>query len=387
MRLTACFIFLFLFFYQSGLNAQGSKFDSVVVAGIEQIYNIKFEKAEKTFRGLIADYPKHPAGRFFLAMIDWWKIRLNSGNEEYDDIFYQKLEDVIYFCEEILDDDPENIDALFFLGGSIGFRGRLRIMRESWLKAADDGREALPIVEEAALLDPDNLDVQLGFGIYNYYAEVIPDEYPLVKPLMIFFPSGDKKLGIKQLKSTAEDGLYAKHEARYFLMTLYYNFEKNWKSAQHYSEMLTRSFPNNPVFERWRGRIAVKRGDWITADSIFKNVLVKAKKNLTGYNKPRVKREAAYYVGYQYKNSAQLDSALVYFNRCIYHSNQIPSDEESGFLINSTLYIGTIKEMYGEYAEAKKYYEAVLEMREFGNSHSLAESYLDRIEKIEDYNN
>ncbi len=260
-------------------------------------------------------------------------------------------------------------------------------MRESWLKAADDGMEALPIVEEAALLDPDNFDVQLGFGIYNYYAEVIPDEYPLVKPLMIFFPSGDKELGIKQLKSTAESGLYAKHEARYFLMTLYYNFEKNWKSAQHYSEMLTRSFPNNPVFERWRGRIAVKRGDWITADSIFKNVLVKAKKNLTGYNTPKVKREAAYYVGYQYKNSAQLDSALVYFNRCIYYSNQIPSDEESGFLINSTLYIGTIKEMYGEYAEAKKYYEAVLEMREFGNSHSLAESYLDRIEKIEDYNN
>ena len=381
MRLITSFIFLFLFFYQGGLNAQGSKFDSVVVQGIEQIYNIKFEKAEKTFRGLIADYPKHPAGRFFLAMIDWWKIRLNSGNEDYDDIFYQKLEDVIYFCEEILDDDSENVDALFFLGGSIGFRGRLRIMRESWLSAADDGREALPVVEEAALLDPDNLDVQLGFGIYNYYAEVIPDEYPLVKPLMIFFPSGDKKLGIKQLKSTAMNGLYAKHEARYFLMTLYYNFEKDWESAQHYSEMLTSSFPNNPVFERWRGRIAVKKGDWITADSIFKNVLVKAKKNLTGYNKLKVKREATYYVANNYKITAQLDSALVYFNRCIIYSNRIPSEEESGFLINSTLYIGAIKDMNGEYDEAIKYYNEVLEMREFGNSHSLAESYLERLDK------
>jgi len=170
-------------------------------------------------------------------------------------------------------------------------------------------------------------------------------------------------------------------------MTLFYNFEKDWKSAEHYSEMLTRSFPNNPVFERWRGRIAVKGGDWITADSIFKNVLVKAKKSLTGYNTNKVKREASYYVGYQYKNSAQLDSAFVYFNKCIDNSKKIPSDEESGFLINSTLYIGIIKEMYGKYGEAKKYYKAVLEMREFGNSHSLAESYLDRIEKIEENNN
>ncbi len=314
-------------------------------------------------------------------MIDWWKIRLDSGNEEYDDIFYQKLEDVIYFCEELLDDDPENVDALFFLGGSIGFRGRLRIMRESWLKAADDGREALPIVEEAALLDPDNLDVQLGFGIYNYYAEVIPDEYPIVKPLMIFFPSGDKKLGIKQLKSTAENGLYAKHEARYFLMNLYYQFEKDWESAQHYAEMLTRSFPNNPIFEGWRGRIAVKKSDWAMADSVFKNVLDKAEKKLTGYDMPKIRREATYYIGNNYKIKAQLDSALIYFKKCIQYSNKIPSDEESGFLINSTLYIGKIKEMNGEYNEAIKYYNDVLEMREFGNSHSLAQSYLDRLDK------
>lgn len=381
MKIFSFIFILILIFCQSGLNAQPSKFDSVVVQGINQIYNIKFEAAEKTFRGLIADYPKHPAGRFFLAMIDWWRIRLDSGNEEYDDIFYQKLEDVIYFCEELLDDDPENVDALFFLGGSIGFRGRLRVMRESWLKAADDGREALPIVEEAALLDPDNLDVQLGFGIYNYYAEVIPDEYPLVKPLMIFFPSGDKKLGIKQLKSTAEDGLYAKQEARYFLMNLYYQFEKDWESAQHYAEMLTRSFPNNPVFEGWRGRISVKKSDWAMADSVFKNVLDKAEKKLTGYDMPKIRREATYYIGNNYKIKAQLDSALIYFNKCIKLSNIIPSDEESGFLINSTLYIGTIKEMNGEYNEAIKYYNDVLEMREFGNSHSLAQSYLDRLDK------
>ena len=64
-------------------------------------------------------------------------------------IFYDKIEETVDFCDEILDNDPNNIDALFFKGGAIGFRGRLRVMRESWFKAADDGREALPIVELA----------------------------------------------------------------------------------------------------------------------------------------------------------------------------------------------------------------------------------------------
>lgn len=185
------FILLIILF--NNLFAQTNDFESRVESGIKQIYNIKFEDAEKTFRSLIADYPNHPAGRFFLAMIDWWKILLDIENESHDEIFFQKLEDVIFQCDKILEKDPQNVDALFFKGGSIGFRGRLRSLRESWLKAADDGREALPIVERASRLDPENLDVQLGFGIYNYYAAVIPEEYPLIKPLMIFFQAEIKK--------------------------------------------------------------------------------------------------------------------------------------------------------------------------------------------------
>jgi hypothetical protein len=63
------------------------------------------------------------------------------------------------------------------------------------------------------------------------------------------------------------------------------------------------------------------------------------------------------------------------------YSLKLDKDEESGFLINSTLYLGMIKEMREEYPAAKMYYEKVLDMREFGNSHALAESYLERIEK------
>ncbi|MGE5811324.1 MAG: hypothetical protein ACM339_07470, partial [Ignavibacteria bacterium] len=225
--------------------------DSLCTRGIKEIYNIQFEDAEKTFRTIIADFPEHSSGRFFLAMIDWWKIMLNPDNESYDDIFFQKLEDVIYQCDEILDKDPKNIDALFFKGGAVGFRGRLRAFRESWIKAADDAREALPIVQRASELDPDNVDVQLGFGIYNYYAAVIPEEYPIIKPLMIFFPSGDKEKGINQLNNTAMKGKFAKYEARYFLMTLYFNYEDNPYKAAEYASMLNSDFPNNPVFQRW----------------------------------------------------------------------------------------------------------------------------------------
>ncbi len=372
---------IFIVFFLIGFNsvfAETSKFDSLVTAGIHQIYNIKFQKAESTFRILIADYPDHPAGRFFLAMIDWWKILLDPDSETYDDIFFQKLEDVIYQCDEILKKKPDNIDALFFKGGAIGFRGRLRAFRESWLKAADDGREALPIVEKAASLDPKNVDVQLGFGIYDYYAAVIPEQNPFLKPLMIFFPSGDKERGIKELKNTAENGKYTKYEARYFLMTLYYNYENNPYAADEYAKELTKDFPDNPTFERWEGRISVKKGDYASAFKIFQDVLKKGEMNYTGYNTLSAKREAVYYLGVQYKNIKLLDSAEYYFNQCAQLSKQIEKGkEESGFLINSYLYLGMLNDLQGNRDKAVKYYKELLDMREYGKSHSLAKNYLD----------
>ena len=358
--------------------ANTPNFDSAVVAGIHQIYNIKFQKAEETFRSLIADYPDHPAGRFFLAMIDWWKILLDPDNESYDDIFFQKLEDVIYQCDRILKKDQDNVDALFFKGGAIGFRGRLRAFRESWLKAADDGREALPIVEKAASLDPKNVDVQLGFGIYDYYAAVIPEQNSFLKPLMIFFPSGDKQRGIKELKNTAQNGRYTKYEARYFLMTLYYNYENNPFAADEYAKELTADFPDNPTFERWEGRISVRKGDYASAFNIFQDVLRKGEMNYPGYNILSAKREADYYIGLQYKNLKQLDSSKYFFNECAELSKQIEKgNEESGFLINAYLYLGMLNDMEGNRDKAVGYYKDLLDMKEYGKSHTLAKQYID----------
>ena len=362
--------------------AQNSDFDSRVNEGIKQIYNIKFTEAERTFRSVMADYPQHPAGRFFIAMIDWWKILLDPDNESYDEIFFQKLEDVIYQCDQLLDKNPKDVDALFFKGGSIGFRGRLRAFRESWLKAADDGREALPIVEEAASLDPNNMDVQLGFGIYNYYAAVIPNENPLIKPLMIFFPDGDKEKGIQQLKNTAFNGKFAKYEARYFLMTLYYRYENNSIIADDYAKLLQEDFPDNPVFEKWRGRIAVRRGDYFLADSVFRNVLLKADKNYFGYKKPNTLREAAYYVGNNFKNNGVLDSAKVFFERCIVESQKIDEEgEESGFQVNAYLYLAQMAEALNKKEEAIRLYEKILSIRDYGKSHSVAENSLKNLKK------
>ncbi len=370
-------IIITLLVFNQDYFAQDQKFDSLITAGIDQIYSIKFNQARSTFALVKRNYPQHPAGDFFTAMITWWQILLDLENEEFDDLFEDQLEIVIDQCDDILDNDPKNVDAYFFKGGSLGFRGRLYSIRGDWLDAAADGKDALPLVFTAYELDSTNVDVKLGFGIYDYFAAVIPEKYPMVQPLMFFFPEGNKEKGIEELKTVAEKGKYAKYEAQYFLMTLNYSFERNDKECFKYAKMLSDKFPDNPRFQSFLGRINVRMNNLPTAVEIFRDVLNKADRNLTGYN-DKVKREAHYYIGLNYMRSDSLDLALQHFNKCEQISRKVDDDEESGFLINAVLYLGEIYDLKGERNKAIQNYEEVLDFREFGNSHDRAEEYLEK---------
>ncbi len=353
-----------------------SDFDLRIKRGIDYIYNIQFDSAEVVFKKLMLDYPESPAGRFFLAMIDWWKIAIDPDNESFDDLFYEKLEDVIYHCDQILEKDERNLDAIFFKGGAIGFRGRLRALRDSWIKAADDGREALPLLKLAWSIDSTNYDILFGMGIYNYFAEVIPEQYPYIKPLMIFFPKGNKNLGIQQLKIAAEKAKYASTESKYFLLTLYYYFEEDIYQAQIYASELHKLYPMNPIFHRFLGRTYIRFGDYTTASKIFLEVFERGKKNLPGYNKNSM-REASYYIAMNYRLEGKYDSSAHYFKVCLDISKELDKKgEESGFQTSAALNLGIVYDLMENRDEAIKYYQYVLSIKDWGDSHSAAKRYL-----------
>lgn len=363
-------------FSDSGRFAHNEDFDLRVKKGIDYIYNIQFDSAEVVFKKLMLDYPESPAGRFFLAMIDWWRIAIDPDNESLDNLFFEKLEDVIYHCDQILKTDEKNLDAIFFKGGAIGFRGRLRGLRDSWIKAADDGREALPLLQLAWSIDSTNYDLLFGMGIYNYFAEVIPDEFPYVKPLMIFFPKGNKKLGIQQLQIAAEKAKYASTESMYFLLYIYYHYEEDIYQARKYASILHERYPLNPIFHRYLGRTYIRYGDYKTASEIFKDIYDRGEKGLPGYNKNAM-REAAYYIGMNYRFEGKFDSSAFFFKRCVEISKEIDkTGNESGFQSYAALNLGMIYDLMGKREDAIESYKYVLSIKNWNDAHSSAERYL-----------
>lgn len=247
--------------------------------GIDKVYNYEFEKADSIFADVINLRPNNPIGYFFRAMTQWERIISNFDDESQDDKLYQMLDVVIEMCEKRLDEDPNDVTAMFFKGGAVGFRGRLRANRGKWLGAANDGIVALPLVQKAYELEPDNYDVLLGMGIYNYYAAVVPDRYPIVKPAMIFFPSGDRKKGLEQLQQASLHAKYAKVEATYFLVQNYFSYEKEYTKALELARKLNAKYPNNSMFRRYVGRCLVSLGYLGEANDIFVDIIKRYRKS------------------------------------------------------------------------------------------------------------
>ena len=81
-------------------------------------------------------------------MIQWERIISKFDDESQDEKLYKLLDVVVDICEKRLDENPDDVAAMFFKGGAVGFRGRLRANRGKWLGAVNDGIVALPLVQK-----------------------------------------------------------------------------------------------------------------------------------------------------------------------------------------------------------------------------------------------
>jgi len=196
-----------------------------------------------------------------------------------------------------------------------------------------------------------------------------------VKPLLLFIPSGDKKKGIEQLRLASERGRYAAVETSYFLMQIYYSYERDYPKALAIAERLHAMFPQNMVFHRYLGRCQVLIGNWPAAEETFRDISERVRRGERGYTR-MIEREARYYLGMCAMNARRFDAALEEWYRCDELSRHLDAQEASGFMAMANLKIGMIYDLQGKRDLAVRQYEKVRDMKEYKSSRTDAAKYL-----------
>lgn len=212
------------------------------IEAIDALYNLDFQLAERKCNELNGIAPKDPRGHFFKAMMYYYRYTLVSKSEKDYNRFVGCSHKVAEVCDNILENNEKDAKALFYKGGIIGYRGLTKFNRGDHSGAFWDGKEALSSLESALEYDPNNPDIQMGFGLFNYLISQAPKTLrPILKAVGL---EGDKVKGLKQLENAAKNGLYCKNEAKRWLSIFYDWEDMHNHSASSYKSLLVQ-YPKN----------------------------------------------------------------------------------------------------------------------------------------------
>ncbi len=342
-------------------------------SGLKALYNLDDRRADSLFTLVSDRYPGHPIGSFLAGLQIWWRIlpNLEAGEKVEDERFFMAMDSVVARSDKLLKKDRDNFDAMFFKGAALGFRGRLYSNRRRWLDAAKDGRETLDYIFRIAESDSANADFQFGKGVYDYFAAVIPKTYPIVRPMMFFFPKADRERGLRELEFTARSGRYIQTEAVYFLLQIHLFYERDAAKALGEVRWLRTQYPQNAWFHALEGRVYVQKADHARAADVFRDVWDRWARGQRGYT-DALAAQSAYYLGRFEANNGNFSQALGYFDRSDSLSGP---DADNATALNTALRRGMIYDLLGERARAVTAYDRALRMEDRGDVHKRAKAY------------
>ena len=324
---------------------------------VNDMYNFKFARAERQFRWIKQAHPAHPLPYFLLGLSQWWKIVPNIYETRYDASLLAYMDTATYLAERMFERDEEDPESAFFLSAAYAFKGRLFAERREWRKAAGAGKTSLKYLEICKGKEDFSPELLFGDGLYNYYAEWIGENYTILKPVMMFFPDGDKELGIKQLKTVANNAFYTRTEAQYFLMRILTEEQNDPREAFRISEYVHRTFPDNPYFHRYYARQLYARGRHREAEEESLAIIQRIDEGMMGYEATSG-RYASFFLGEIYRMRGQLEESETSYKKAVAYARQLDATQ-SGYYHYSLLHLGEIAEEQGDKKQARRYYKAV----------------------------
>jgi len=301
-----------------------------ITKSINSMYNFDFATAERDFAVIMYQYPEHPLPDFLMAIAYWWRIEVNVDNKRYDNVFIQYLDRANAKAEKMLNQNPKNKDA---------------------------GKNALKYMEMSRGEEEFNPELLLGDALFNYFSVWIPENYPLLKPVLALFPKGNKKLGLTQLEKVASNAFYTRVEAQYFLFRLYGSEEKRPEDALRIVEYLHEKFPNNPYFHRSYARYLYTTGKWTQAMQESLEIMDRMEKKQFGYEATSG-RYAAFYLGEYYYRIGNTIEAKRYYSKTATLGEESES-QESGYYLFSLISLGKIATAEKNKALARTYFNQV----------------------------
>jgi tetratricopeptide (TPR) repeat protein len=247
-------------------GTERARFETLRQGGIEALYNLDYDKAQRDFKEIASLYPAHPGGPQLLATRVWIKTlyetrRLQSslyssesfytnGDDKVDpkvvEEFRRLTREAKRLAEAKLKQDPKNVEALDSLATTEGLKASFEeAVERRHLAALRDGNDAVDHHRAVLKLDPKFIDAQLTVGLYEYVVGSLPLPIKIIVGVTGFH--GSKKRGLAMIEQVTKEGRWSQDDAKTLLILLYTR-EQRFADALALTRELSAKYPRNYLF-------------------------------------------------------------------------------------------------------------------------------------------
>ncbi|SPD75912.1 conserved exported hypothetical protein [uncultured Desulfobacterium sp.] len=353
-------------------DAASSRICNKTLEGIDLVYDLHFDEAEKLFQELVSESPDRPAGYFYMAMVTWSKMVAGFWTPQIVSEYRMRIERTIQVARARVKNKAADSYDYLYLGGALGFMGRYEMMKGKWLSSFLLAKKAMTALKTCHKMDPNNKDVLLGIGTYDYYTARFSGVLKFLSYLLLH--KGDRNEGLRKLHLAAQEAVYSATESKSLLLHIYLFSEQDCTNALPLARELSRRYNHDPTYKLFEGVACIRLG--FEADYA----------------------ETVAYMGARAQEASSRNEALIWRRRelylestnCLFNGrytearsklNEILSlsdpENDPAMIAWPVVKIGMTYDLEGDRNEAGKYYLRILKMQNGSGAQFMAEKCLE----------
>ncbi|MGC9363953.1 MAG: hypothetical protein ACP5FZ_05210 [Fidelibacterota bacterium] len=226
---------------------------------LKAMNRMEHKQARDIFLEVAGNEPYHPLGPLGAVANEWIYNQGNYGHAAGNRELLADIEDVLLDYRRQLVLDPDNSEIIYYMGLANGLRARVLLAEKDYLGVLISGYRIIRNFKSALKINPDNPDIIIAFGVFNYYVGLSSKFMKIASWILQI--SGSKEEGLQQIETAALQGNYSRYEARSLLAYLNIYFEANYGEAQRWLDMLLEEFPDNPYFNYMYAEMKIQTGN------------------------------------------------------------------------------------------------------------------------------
>jgi len=314
--------------------------------------------------------PYRPLAPFGVLANEWifnqGKYGYEAGNRE----LLEDIEDLILDYRQRLVLDPDNPDLKYYMGLTNGLRARVFLAEKDWLGVLVSGYRIIRNFKSALKGSPDNPDITIAFGVFNYYVGLSSGFMQIASWIMQI--SGSKEEGLQQIETAALHGNYSRYEARSILAYLDLYFEADYDAARRWLDMLMNEFPDNPYYNFLYAELCIRTGN--PAIEAYIEKIHQRLPGLDPFFQEEYIQRLRLLEGSQAFLNGNLDRAETHLLSYLDHF-----DSEMDYdLISAYLRLGQVYDLQGRRTEAIKLYQKAISLNNRSSAIIAARGYLNK---------